>query len=65
MRVFPLEVGSVEDAKKAISVGVDAIIVQGREAGGHVIGQVCKLLCVQIQMKIMAFFSNSSCSNNF
>ncbi|KAF2320364.1 hypothetical protein GH714_027290 [Hevea brasiliensis] len=34
-----VKVGSFEDAKKAISVGVDAIIVQGREAGGHVIGQ--------------------------
>ncbi|XP_039036845.1 NADH:quinone reductase-like isoform X2 [Hibiscus syriacus] len=32
-------VGSFEEAKKAINVGVDAIIVQGREAGGHVIGQ--------------------------
>ncbi|OAY45130.1 (3aS,4S,5R,7aS)-5-hydroxy-7a-methyl-1-oxo-octahydro-1H-indene-4-carboxyl-CoA dehydrogenase [Manihot esculenta] len=38
VKVVP-QVGSVEDAKKAISVGVDAIIVQGREAGGHVIGQ--------------------------
>ncbi|WCJ18733.1 Aldolase-type TIM barrel family protein [Euphorbia peplus] len=38
VKVVP-QVGSFEDAKKAISVGVDAIIVQGREAGGHVIGQ--------------------------
>lgn len=38
--VTPLKVGSVEEAKKALNVGVDAIIVQGREAGGHVIGQV-------------------------
>lgn len=38
--VNSLKVGTVEDAKKAIDVGVDAIIVQGREAGGHVIGQV-------------------------
>ncbi|XP_021658277.2 uncharacterized protein LOC110648369 [Hevea brasiliensis] len=38
VKVAP-QVGSFEDAKKAISVGVDAIIVQGREAGGHVIGQ--------------------------
>ena len=35
-----LQIGSVEEARKAIDVGVDAIIVQGREAGGHVIGQV-------------------------
>lgn len=38
VRVVP-QVGSVEEARKAIDVGVDAIIVQGREAGGHVIGQ--------------------------
>lgn len=34
------QVGSLEEAKKAIDAGVDAIIVQGREAGGHVISQV-------------------------
>ncbi|KAI4299105.1 hypothetical protein L6164_032596 [Bauhinia variegata] len=33
------QVGSVQDAKKAINAGVDGIIVQGHEAGGHVIGQ--------------------------
>ncbi|KAF6152063.1 hypothetical protein GIB67_031385 [Kingdonia uniflora] len=33
------EVGSLEEAEKAVSAGVDAIIVQGHEAGGHVIGQ--------------------------
>ncbi|CAN0892798.1 Probable nitronate monooxygenase [Linum grandiflorum] len=33
------QVGTVESAKKAAESGVDAIIVQGREAGGHVIGQ--------------------------
>ncbi|PON89629.1 Nitronate monooxygenase [Trema orientale] len=38
VKVVP-QVGSVEEAKKAVDVGVDAIIVQGREAGGHVIGQ--------------------------
>ncbi|XVF44797.1 hypothetical protein PTKIN_Ptkin02bG0152900 [Pterospermum kingtungense] len=38
VKVVP-QVGSVEEAKKAINVGVDAMIVQGREAGGHVIGQ--------------------------
>ncbi|CAJ2640898.1 unnamed protein product [Trifolium pratense] len=32
-------VGSVESAKQAIDAGADGIIVQGREAGGHVIGQ--------------------------
>ncbi|MCI22079.1 2-nitropropane dioxygenase-like protein, partial [Trifolium medium] len=29
-------VGSVDSAKQAIDAGVDGIIVQGREAGGHV-----------------------------
>lgn len=38
--MFLLEVGSLEEAKGALNAGVDAIIVQGREAGGHVIGQV-------------------------
>ncbi|XP_042495347.1 (3aS,4S,5R,7aS)-5-hydroxy-7a-methyl-1-oxo-octahydro-1H-indene-4-carboxyl-CoA dehydrogenase [Macadamia integrifolia] len=33
------QVGSLEGAKKAINVGVDALIVQGHEAGGHVLGQ--------------------------
>jgi NAD(P)H-dependent flavin oxidoreductase YrpB (nitropropane dioxygenase family) len=33
------QVGSVEEAAKAKEAGVDGIIVQGREAGGHVIGQ--------------------------
>nr|PNR59193.1 hypothetical protein PHYPA_001984 [Physcomitrium patens] len=34
------QVGSVEEARKAAEAGVDAIIAQGTEAGGHVIGQV-------------------------
>lgn len=33
------QVGSLEDAEKAVAAGVDAIIVQGVEAGGHVIGK--------------------------
>lgn len=38
VKVVP-QVGSFEQAKKAVDAGADAIIVQGREAGGHVIGQ--------------------------
>jgi NAD(P)H-dependent flavin oxidoreductase YrpB (nitropropane dioxygenase family) len=38
VKVVP-QVGSINEARQAIDVGVDAIIVQGREAGGHVIGQ--------------------------
>ena len=34
------QVGSLEEATKAKEAGVDGIIIQGREAGGHVIGQV-------------------------
>lgn len=33
------QVGSVDAALKAAEAGVDAIIVQGIEAGGHVLGQ--------------------------
>ncbi|KAL6213795.1 hypothetical protein ACLB2K_013235 [Fragaria x ananassa] len=39
VKIVP-QVGSLEEAKKAISAGIDAIIVQGCEAGGHVISQV-------------------------
>ncbi|KAL9284506.1 putative nitroalkane oxidase [Arabidopsis thaliana] len=38
VKVIP-QVGNVEEARKAVAVGVDAIIVQGHEAGGHVIGK--------------------------
>ncbi|KAI3933076.1 hypothetical protein MKW92_021588 [Papaver armeniacum] len=34
------QVGSIADAEKAIAAGVDCIIAQGVEAGGHVIGNV-------------------------
>jgi NAD(P)H-dependent flavin oxidoreductase YrpB (nitropropane dioxygenase family) len=34
------QIGTIEEALKAKEAGVDGIIVQGREAGGHVIGQV-------------------------
>ncbi|CAH9081788.1 unnamed protein product [Cuscuta epithymum] len=33
------QVGSYEEAKRAYDVGVDAIMIQGREAGGHIIGE--------------------------
>jgi len=32
------QVGSVEEAKRAVDAGVHAVIAQGTEAGGHVIG---------------------------
>ncbi|CAN6467198.1 unnamed protein product [Victoria cruziana] len=34
------QVGSLQDAEKAIAAGVDCIIAQGVEAGGHIIGTV-------------------------
>ena len=37
VRVF-IQVGSVDEAKAAAAAGVDAVIVQGIEAGGHVKG---------------------------
>ncbi|XXG86418.1 hypothetical protein AAC387_Pa11g1318 [Persea americana] len=33
------KVGSLEDAEKAMNAGVDAIIIQAKNAGGHVLGQ--------------------------
>ncbi|GAV65340.1 NMO domain-containing protein [Cephalotus follicularis] len=38
VKVVP-QIGCLEEARKAVSAGVDAIIVQGCEAGGHVLGQ--------------------------
>ncbi|XP_030509637.2 uncharacterized protein LOC115724485 [Cannabis sativa] len=38
VKIVP-QIGSYEEANTAKDLGVDAIIVQGREAGGHVIGQ--------------------------
>jgi NAD(P)H-dependent flavin oxidoreductase YrpB (nitropropane dioxygenase family) len=40
------QVGSVSDAKRAAAVGVDVIIAQGVEAGGHVAGEVSTLALV-------------------
>ncbi|KAK9136605.1 hypothetical protein Sjap_007199 [Stephania japonica] len=40
------QVGSVADAEKAVAAGVDAIITQGVEAGGHIIGQVTVMALV-------------------
>lgn len=48
--VILLQVGNIEGAKQAIEAGVDGIIVQGLEAGGHVIGQVCMLVIILMYM---------------
>lgn len=41
-----LTVGSAEEARRAADAGVDAIVAQGWEAGGHVWGQVSTLALV-------------------
>jgi nitronate monooxygenase len=38
--VVMLTVGSAEEARRAVASGVDVIVAQGREAGGHVWGAV-------------------------
>ena len=39
-------VGSAEEAKRAVGVGVDVVVAQGWEAGGHVWGQIGALALV-------------------
>ena len=38
-----LQVGSVEEARRAVDAGVDIVVAQGWEAGGHVRGDVATL----------------------
>src|SRR6476659_4018967 len=45
VKVFQ-QVGSVADARRAADAGVDVIIAQGVEAGGHIVGQVSTLALV-------------------
>ena len=45
VKVFQ-QVGSVADARRAAAAGVDVIIAQGVEAGGHVAGEVSTLALV-------------------
>jgi len=40
------QVGSVEEARRAAGVGVDVVVAQGCEAGGHVRGDVSTLVLV-------------------
>jgi len=41
--VVMLQVGSAEEARSAAAAGVDVVVAQGMEAGGHVRGQVALL----------------------
>lgn len=40
------QVGSVADARQAVQAGVDAIVAQGVEAGGHIAGEVTTMALV-------------------
>lgn len=40
------QVGSVEEARRAVDAGVDVIVAQGWEAGGHVRGEISTLALV-------------------
>ena len=40
------QVGSVEAAKRSAGAGVDAVIAQGVEAGGHIAGQISTMVLV-------------------
>jgi NAD(P)H-dependent flavin oxidoreductase YrpB (nitropropane dioxygenase family) len=42
------QVGSVEDARRSADAGVDIIIAQGVEAGGHVAGEISTLVLVPL-----------------
>jgi NAD(P)H-dependent flavin oxidoreductase YrpB (nitropropane dioxygenase family) len=39
-------IGNAEDARKAVDIGVDVIVAQGWEAGGHVCGNVATLALI-------------------
>ena len=41
-----LQCGSVEEAKAAAAAGVDAVMIQGVEAGGHVRGETALSICL-------------------
>ncbi len=45
--IVMLQVGSADEARRAVDAGVDMIIAQGFEAGGHVRGQVALLPLVE------------------
>ncbi|XP_071717023.1 uncharacterized protein [Rutidosis leptorrhynchoides] len=53
VKVVP-QIGSFEEAKRAADAGVDAIIVQGLEAGGHVIGQEALIALVPQVVDLVA-----------
>jgi NAD(P)H-dependent flavin oxidoreductase YrpB (nitropropane dioxygenase family) len=42
------QVGSVDDARRSAAAGVDVVIAQGVEAGGHVAGEISTLVLVPL-----------------
>jgi NAD(P)H-dependent flavin oxidoreductase YrpB (nitropropane dioxygenase family) len=40
------QVGSVDEARRAVAAGVDAVVAQGVEAGGHIAGEVTTMALV-------------------
>jgi nitronate monooxygenase len=53
MKVFH-QVGSVIEAQRAAKAGVDVIIAQGVEAGGHIVGEVSTLALVPRVVDVVA-----------
>jgi nitronate monooxygenase len=48
------QVGSVEEARRAVDAGCDLIVVQGLEAGGHVRGTVALLPLLVVVLDVVA-----------
>lgn len=54
------QVGSVKAAERAIAAGVDCIIAQGVEAGGHIAGTVSHH-SLSLSLSLSSFFLLSYC----
>ena len=48
------QVGKVDDARRAVELGIDAVITQGLEAGGHCYGQVPLLVLLPAVIEAVA-----------
>ena len=46
--IATLTVGSADEARRAVDLGIDVVVAQGWEAGGHVWGQVSTLALVPV-----------------
>ena len=52
--IAALTVGSAEQARRAVDAGVDVVVAQGWEAGGHVIGEVATMPLVPVVVDAVA-----------